>query len=145
MKKSIEQLETELVAQFAALENWEARYKKIIDMGKALPEMPENLKTEDRKVKGCQSQVWLFASLDEQKNIVYQADSDALIVKGLVAVLVSIYSNQDPELIMKHQPDFIKKMGFEENLSPSRANGLASMIKQMKLYAMAFFVMKTQK
>ena len=145
MKKSIEQIENEIVTQFAALENWEARYKKIIEMGKALPEMPEKLKTEDRKVKGCQSQVWLFASLDEQKSIHYQADSDALIVKGLVAVLVSIYSNQDPELIMKHQPDFIKKMGFEENLSPSRANGLASMIKQMKLYAMAFFVMKTQK
>lgn len=127
-----------IIAEFSSLLTWEERYQKIIALGKALPAYPEELRVEDLKVKGCQSQVWLHARLDENKNIQFQADSDALIVKGLIAVLLKIYSNKKPKEILEIQPDFISKLGFESHLSPSRANGLNSMIKQIKYYALAF-------
>lgn len=135
-----------LVQTFAQLPDWEARYKKIIEVGREMPEMPEALKTEDAKVKGCQSQVWLHAKLGDDGIVQFQADSDALITKGLVAVLLKVYSGATPSEILSFPPEFLKSLGFEGNLSPSRANGLNSMIRQIRNYAVAFdFLQKSQK
>lgn len=127
-----------LKQDFAQLAEWEDRYKKIIAMGKALPELPESLKVEEAKVKGCQSQVWLHARLNDQGQVVYQGDSDALLVRGLVALLLGVYSEATPKDILDNPPDFLKELGFEANLSPSRANGLYSMAKQIRHFATAF-------
>lgn len=121
--------------------DWESRYKKIIAFGKDWPDLPEKMKTEEAKVKGCQSQVWLHAHRGPAGEVIYQGDSDAVLVKGLVALLMGLYSGLQPEVILKNPPEFLKEMGFESNLSPSRANGLNSMIKQMKTFAMAFWLM----
>lgn len=135
----------EIVRQFQALPDWEARYRLVIDLGKALPALPEALRTEEVKVKGCQSQVWLHASLDGDR-VIFQADSDALIVKGLVALLVRVYSGVTPQDILSFPPEFLKQLGFEGNLTPSRANGLHSMLKQIRNYAVAFdYLLKNQK
>lgn len=127
-----------LIKDFSALNAWEDRYKKIIALGKALPELPDSLKTEEAKVKGCQSQVWLHAKLDDKGQIVYQGDSDALLVRGLVALMLGVYSEASPKEILGNPPDFLKQLGFEANLSPSRANGLYSMAKQIRHFATAF-------
>ncbi len=129
----------EIVAEFNALSDWESKYKRIIQIGKSLPDMPEELKTEDNKVRGCQSQVWVSAKLENGK-IYFQADSDAAIVKGLIALLVSVYSELSPQEILAQSPDFIQELGLNANLSQARANGLVSMVKQIKLYALAFSV-----
>lgn len=143
---SIQEKQEKIVKEFSAITQWEDRYKKIIEMGKALPQMPENLKTEQNIVKGCQSQVWLSAKLNDQGCVELVGDSDALIVKGLVSLLLSIYSGSTPGEILATPPDFLKALGFEGNLSPSRANGLYSMLKQIRLYATAFdYVLKTKK
>lgn len=138
MSNSIQQRQDALLFEFAPLENWEDRYKKIIEMGRRLPEMPEEYKTESNKVKGCQSQVWLFARLNEKNEMVLWGDSDALLVKGLVAVLLRVYSESKPADILKTPPEFLISLGFEGNLSPSRANGLHSMLKQIQMFATAF-------
>lgn len=127
-----------LIAEFQGLPDWEARYKRLIDHGKALKEMPKELYQEENKVKGCQSQVWLHASLNSEKSIVFKADSDALIVKGLVALLVETFSEATPEEILSSSPTYLKDLGFEGHLSPSRANGLYAMLKQIFYYATAF-------
>ncbi|MGZ3827183.1 MAG: SufE family protein [Bdellovibrio sp.] len=143
---NIEEKQNKIIKEFAAISQWEDRYKKIIDMGKALPKMPEELKTEQNIVKGCQSQVWLSAKLNDQGLVELIGDSDALIVKGLVSLLLSIYSGSTPTEILATPPDFLKALGFEGNLSPSRANGLYSMLKQIRLYATAFdYLLKTKK
>jgi len=143
---NIQDRQNKIIQEFSSLAQWEDRYKKIIEMGKALPAMPENLKTEQNMVKGCQSQVWLAASLDDQGRMVLQGDSDALIVKGLVGLLLSVYSESAPSEVLTTPPEFLKALGFEGNLSPSRANGLHSMLKQIKLYATAFdYLLKTKK
>jgi len=134
---TIKDRQKEVVAEFNGISDWEDRYKKIIEIGKALPEMPDARKLEDYKVKGCQSQVWIHADFKDGK-VIFDADSDALIVRGLVALLLRIYSNASPDEILLTPPDFVKEIGLESKLSPSRANGLYSMIKQMKFYAMAF-------
>ncbi len=139
---NLKQRSQKISEQFSGLQSWEDRYKKIIDMGKQLPDMPDELKTEDHKVRGCQSQVWLHARLNDQGQIVFQGDSDALLVRGLVAMLLQIYSGATPQEIITTQPDFLKDIGFEGNLSPSRANGLFSMIKQIRYYATAFAMLK---
>lgn len=134
------------IEQLKNLPTWEDRYKKIIVLGKELPELPENLHTEESKVKGCQSQVWLHAKLNDQGRIEFQGDSDALLVKGLLALLLNIYSNSLPAEILSTPPDFLKALGFEGNLSPSRANGLFSMIKQIRNFATAFaYLAQTKK
>ncbi len=125
-------------AQFESLAGWEERYRKIIDLGKSLETMPEAMKTEDNKVKGCQSQVWLFAEMDTDRKIHFWGDSDALIVRGLVSVLLGVYNGLTPKEIMEISPDFLKDLGFDKNLSPSRTNGLFSMLKQIRMYATAF-------
>lgn len=146
MMNSIQEKQQQLIQDFSHFPNWEDRYKKIIDMGKMLPEMPADLKTEQNIVKGCQSQVWLSASLSEEGRVTLQGDSDALIVKGLVSLLLKVYSGASPSDILATPPDFLKSLGFEGNLSPSRANGLHAMLKQIKLYATAFdYLLKTRK
>ncbi len=127
-----------LIQEFSKFSSWEDRYKAIIERGKKMPLMADGLKTEDRKVKGCQSQVWLEAQLTSEKTVHFQADSDALIVKGLIAILLEVYDLTKPQDILQSSTDFLKDMGFEQNLSPSRSNGLFSVVKQIKNYALAF-------
>lgn len=143
---NIQERQKALIAEFSKFADWEDRYKKIIDLGKSLSEMPESLKTEQNIVKGCQSQVWLHAELTADGVVKFQGDSDALLVRGLVGILLRIYSESTPTEILSTPPEFLKELGFEGNLSPSRANGLHSMLKQIKLYATAFdYLLKTKK
>lgn len=137
---SLQQRQTDLVREFEGLSEWEDRYKKLIEFGKNLPDLPPEKRLEDYKVKGCQSQVWIHARLEEGQ-VIFEADSDAILVKGLVAMLLRVYSNATPEEILTTSPEFVKQIGLEGKLSPSRANGLFAMIKQMKFYAMAFQAM----
>lgn len=130
--------QNKLIEEFEKTGGWEERYKHLIEMGKRVPDMPQDLKSETFKVKGCQSQVWLHAALNDKKQIHLQADSDALIVKGLVAVLLKVYSNASPEDVLGAPTTFLKDLGFEGHLSPSRANGLYAMLKQILYYATAF-------
>lgn len=134
---SIEVKAQEMVAQFSKVSDWEQKYEKLIELGKAWPGIPEELKNEDLKVKGCQSQVWIKADLKDGK-IYFIGDSDAIIVRGLVALVLSVYSGQTPSEIMKYDASFLKDIGLDSGLSPSRTNGLYSMIKQIKYYATAF-------
>lgn len=126
-----------LKQDFGKFSEWEGRYKHLIELGKAMPEMNEEYRTEANKVKGCQSQVWLGAKLVGDK-IHFEADSDASIVKGIVALLVYVYSDSTPEEILTTKPTFLEDIGLREHLSMSRANGLTSMVKQISFYAMAF-------
>lgn len=127
-----------IIDEFRRLKSWEDRYRQIIAIGKAMPPMPESLKTDENKVKGCQSQVWIHAHLDDHHRMQFQADSDALIVRGLVALLVRLYSGQTPQEILQTRPEFVSQLGLEQNLSPSRANGLFAMLRQIHYYALAF-------
>lgn len=134
----IEEKIKQLKNEFDALKTWEAKYEKLIELGKKWPGLPEDLKIEDLKVKGCQSQVWIKAEMTAEKKIIFRGDSDALLVKGLVALVLSVYSNENPQTILSTEPLFLKEIGFDSGLSPSRSNGLYSMIKQVKYYATAF-------
>lgn len=143
---TIQERQAKIISDFSAYTQWEDRYKKIIEMGKTLGDMPEELKTEQNIVKGCQSQVWLHAGLTPQGQMTLVGDSDALIVKGLVALLLFVYSGATPAEVLNTPPEFLRALGFEGNLSPSRANGLHSMLKQIKLYATAFdYMLKTKR
>ena len=143
---TIQERQAKIISDFSAYTQWEDRYKKIIEMGKTLGDMPEDLKTEQNIVKGCQSQVWLHAGLNPQGQMTLVGDSDALIVKGLVALLLFVYSGATPAEVLNTPPEFLRALGFEGNLSPSRANGLHSMLKQIKLYATAFdYMLKTKR
>jgi len=133
----IQATQDRIVREFELLQDWPERYKYIIKLGDKLDELPESDKTEDNLVKGCQSQVWLTAEHKDGK-IIFNADSDAAITKGLVSLMVRFYSNREPDVILNTKPEFIDKIGMAQHLSPTRANGLASMVKQMKIYAMAF-------
>jgi cysteine desulfuration protein SufE len=128
----------ELIQEYAQIPTWEERYKHLINQGKIIGAMPKELYDEKFKVRGCQSQVWLHASLLLNGKIQFQGDSDALIVKGLVALLIRTYSGASPEDILGAKTDFLKELGFEGHLSPSRANGLYAMLKQILYYATAF-------
>lgn len=134
MNKSIEEIEDEIVEEFSLFDEWMDKYEYIIELGKNLPSMDENLKTEDRKVSGCQSQVWLNTKSENGK-VLFEADSDAIITKGLVGLLVRVLSGQRPEDVINAKLGFIDKIGMKEHLSPNRANGLVAMIKHMKLNA----------
>ncbi|QIE60900.1 SufE family protein [Rasiella rasia] len=118
-------------------DDWMERYEHMIDLGKSLPLIDPALKSEDKLIKGCQSKVWLHSELKDQ-HIVFTADSDAIITKGIVAILIRVFSNQTPEAIVQADTKFIDEIGLKEHLSPTRANGLVSMVKQMKLYAIAY-------
>ena len=133
----IKEKQQELIDDFAFLSDWEQKYEYIIDLGKELKGLPEEKKKEDILIKGCPSQVWLDAELRDGK-IFFLADSDGILPKGIISLLVGVYSGHTAEEILAADFDFISKIGLQEFLSPSRANGLASMIKQIKFYAVAY-------
>lgn len=133
----IQDIQQDIIRSFESLGDWTERYKYIIEMGRELPPLDEKYKVEENLVRGCQSQVWLHTRLDDGR-VIFEADSDAAITRGLVAMMVRFYSGQDPDTILATDPAFIKKIGMQEHLSPTRSNGLASMVKQMKIYAMAY-------
>jgi cysteine desulfuration protein SufE len=134
---TIKAIQDELIDEFSMFDDWMQRYEYMIDLGKSLPIIDQNLKTDDLIIKGCQSKVWLNASLENDK-VVFTADSDAIITKGIIAILIRVFSNQKPADILAANTDFIDEIGLKEHLSPTRANGLVSMIKQLKLYAVAY-------
>ncbi len=133
----IKEIQEEIIDEFLMFDDWMQKYEYMIDLGKSLPQIEEAKKTDDRLIKGCQSKVWLDAEYKDKK-VVYTADSDAIITKGIIAILLRVFSNQTPQAILEANTDFIDKIGLKEHLSPTRANGLVSMIKQIKLYALAF-------
>ena len=118
-------------------DDWEERYQYMIDLGKTLPLIDAQYKTDQNIIKGCQSKVWVHAEL-KNDTIVFTADSDAIITKGIIAILIRVFSNQHPSAIIEANTNFIDQIGLKEHLSPTRANGLVSMIKQLKLYAIAY-------
>lgn len=136
MSKTISEIEQELIEEFSYFDDWMDKYQHIIDMGQSLPTLDDSSKTEDNIVHGCQSQVWLTADLNPDE-VVYRADSDAIITKGLIAMLVRVLSGQRPDDIVKAELGFVDQIGIREHLSPTRSNGLLAMIKQMKYYALA--------
>ncbi len=135
---TIQENEENLIEQFADIDDWMDRYAYIIDLGNALEPISEQLKTPDRLIEGCQSRVWLDAELDSDGKVVYRADSDAIIVKGIISMLVEVLSGHTPDEILAADLNFIDKIGLAEHLSPTRSNGLLAMVKQMRAYALAF-------
>ena len=135
---TIEESQQDIIDQFADIDDWMDRYAYIIDMGNALEPLPENLKTPDRLIEGCQSRVWLDATLDEAGNVDFRADSDAIIVKGIISMLVEVLSGHTPDEILGADLRFINEIGLAEHLSPTRSNGLLALLKQMRAYAAAF-------
>lgn len=133
----IMETQREIVQEFEQIADWKERYKRIIELGRALPDFPDEHRLDENLVKGCQNRVWLHASL-EGDTVRFEADSEAQIVKGLVALLLRVYSGHHPDEIIAAPPEFIQELQLGENLTMNRANGLASMIKQMKMYAMGF-------
>jgi cysteine desulfuration protein SufE len=134
---TIQEIQNEIVDEFSMFDDWMQRYEYIIDLGKGLPLIEEQYKTEDNIITGCQSKVWVHAEQNEDK-IVFTADSDAILTKGIIAILIRTFSNQKPSDILEANTDFIDQIGLKEHLSPTRANGLVSMIKKLKMYALAF-------
>ena len=137
MKNSIKEIEEEIVDEFNMFDSWIDKYDYLIDLGKSLPKIDSIYKTQENIITGCQSQVWLHAKKEENK-VVFTADSDAIMTKGIIAMLIRVLSGQKAENIINTNLDFIDKIGLNEQLSQTRANGLNSMIKQMKIYALAF-------
>lgn len=126
-----------IIKEFSSFTDWTERYKHLIALARELEPLDDRYKVEENLVRGCQSQVWLHTSLKDGK-VVFEADSDAAITKGLVALMARFYSGRTPTTIIETDPIFIKKIGLQEHLSPTRSNGLASMVKQIKIYAMAY-------
>lgn len=134
---TIEEIEAEIIEDFSLFDSWDEKYEYIIDLGKKLPPLDEEHKLDVNKVKGCQSTVWLTADFRDGL-VYYKADSDAVIVKGLISMLISVLSGQRPELIIDARLNFINEIGMMSHLAQTRSNGLLSMVKQMKHYALAF-------
>ena len=134
---SIKEIQEEIIDEFSMFDDWMQRYEFMIDLGKNLPLIQEEFKTEDNLIKGCQSKVWLKGEQNGDK-IVFTADSDAILTKGIIAILIRVFSNQTAIDILNADMDFIDEIGLKEHLSPTRANGLVSMIKNIKMYALAF-------
>ncbi len=134
---TIQETQNEIIDEFSMFDDWEERYQYMIDLGKTLPLIDDAHKTDDNIIKGCQSKVWVHANMNDNK-VVFTADSDAIITKGIIAILIRTFSNQHPTAILMANTDFIDKIGLKEHLSPTRANGLVSMIKQLKMYAIAY-------
>lgn len=135
---TIDQIQNDIVEEFSDVEDWMDRYGMIIDLGNNLPEINEAYKTPDHLIEGCQSRVWLNAELTPDGHVHYTADSDAIIVKGIISLLIQVLDNQTPDDILKADLHFIDDIGLSEHLSPTRSNGLLAMVKQMRLYALAF-------
>ncbi|MGM5470599.1 SufE family protein [Flavobacteriaceae bacterium LMO-SS05] len=134
---NIQEIQNDIIDEFSMFDNWEERYQYMIDLGKSLPLIAEHYKTKENIIKGCQSKVWVHAEINNGK-VEFTADSDAIITKGIIAILIRVFSNQSPKAIIEANTDFIDQIGLKEHLSPTRANGLVSMIKQIKMYAIAY-------
>lgn len=134
---TIKETQEEVIDEFAMFDDWEERFQYVIDLGKTLPLIDEKYKTDDNTIKGCQSKVWLHSEETDGK-VMFTADSDAIITKGIIAILIRVFSNQNAEDILEADTKFIDQIGLKEQLSPTRANGLVSMIKQIKMYALAY-------
>ena len=134
---TIEEIQKEIIEDFGLFEDWMQRYEFIIDTGKSLPLISDENKSDDNLIKGCQSKVWLHADYENGK-LIFSADSDAILTKGIISLLLSVYSQQTPKDILEADPFFIDEIGLKEHLSPTRANGLLSMVKQIKLLALAY-------
>lgn len=137
LEDSIAAREAEIIDEFALFDDWMDKYEHIISLGKELPLIDESLKSDDLLIKGCQSRVWLHAKLVDGR-VVFTADSDAIITKGVISLLIRVLSGQTLQAIIDTELSFVERIGLKEHLSPTRSNGLVSMIKQMKLYALAF-------
>jgi cysteine desulfuration protein SufE len=135
--ETIKEIQEEIIEEFGMFDDWMQKYEYLIDLGKELPSIEEKYKTDDNLIKGCQSRVWLHAR-EENGNIFYTADSDAIMTKGIIAILIRVLSGKNANDIANSELEFINEIGLKEQLSPTRANGLLSMIKQMKIYAIAF-------
>ena len=135
---TINEIQDEIIEEFAELTDWMDRYAYIIDLGNTLPAYPESEKTPQNLIEGCQSRVWITASRNEDGSVHFQADSDALIVKGIVSLLLKVLDNQQPSDILNADLYFIDKIGLSTHLSPTRSNGLVAMVKQIRNYALAF-------
>lgn len=136
-KMSIKELEQEIISEFSMFDDWMQKYEHIIELGKELPLIEEQYKTDEYTIKGCQSKVWLNAEMKDDK-VIYSADSDAIITKGIISLLLRVFNNQAPQEIISAKLTFIDEIGLKEHLSPTRSNGLLSMIKQIKTYALVF-------
>ncbi len=134
---TIKEIQEEIIDEFSMFDDWMERYEYIIELGKSIPLIDTQYKTDDNIIKGCQSKVWLNASLQNDK-IIFTADSDAILTKGIIALLLRVFSNHTPQEILDADTIFVDEIGLKEHLSPTRANGLVSMIKQLKLYAIAY-------
>ena len=135
--KKIEIIQKEIIDEFNLFDDWMQRYEYMIDLGKSIPTIDPKNKNDKNIINGCQSKVWVHAELKENK-VIYTADSDAIITKGIIALLLRVFSNQHPRDILLADTSFIDKIGLKEHLSPTRANGLLSMVKQLKMYAVAY-------
>jgi cysteine desulfuration protein SufE len=134
---TIAQQQQEIIEEFSFFDDWMQRYEYIIELGKTLPIINDQHKTDENIIKGCQSKVWLHADFKDNK-VLYEADSDAILTKGVIALLIRVFNQHSPEEILEASIDFLDQIGLKEHLSPTRANGLVSMVKQIKLYALAF-------
>ncbi|MAQ76229.1 MAG: Fe-S metabolism protein SufE [Aquimarina sp.] len=134
---TIEKIQEEIIDEFSMFDDWMQKYEYMIELGKSLPLIEEKYKTEDNLIKGCQSKVWVHANMENDK-VVFTADSDAIITKGIIAILIRAFSDQHPKDIVEADTSFIDEIGLKEHLSPTRANGLVSMVKQLKMYAIAY-------
>lgn len=137
MANTIEQTEAEIIEEFSLFDSWDDKYEYIIDLGKKLAPLPDEHKKDENKVKGCQSTVWLVADYKDGK-VYFQAESDAVIVKGLISMLIRVLSGHTPDEILNANMDFINKIGMTSHLAQTRSNGLLAMVRQMKNYALAF-------
>ena len=135
---TIKEKQEEIIEEFNSFDDWMDRYQLLIDLGSEQPPLEEQYKSDDNLIEGCQSRVWLQADLMPDGTVRFLAESDALIVKGIVSLLVKVYSSHTPDEILDNEPYFVEAIGLKEHLSPTRSNGLVSMIKQMRMYALAF-------
>ena len=136
---TINEIQTDVIDEFAVFDDWMDKYALLIEMGNALPPLDEKYKTESNLIAGCQSRVWLYAEHIEG-NVFFRAESDALIVKGIVSLLIKVLSGHSPQEILNADLYFIEQIGLKEHLSPTRSNGLVALLKQMRMYALAFQV-----
>lgn len=135
---TINEIQEEIIEEFEGIDDWMDRYAYIIELGESLPALPESEKTPANLIEGCQSRVWITASRDEEGHVIFHADSDAMIVRGIVAMLLRVLSGHTPEEIIHADLYFIERIGLREHLSPTRSNGLVAMVRQMRDYAIAY-------
>lgn len=141
---TVKEAQNKLIEEFKEIEDWEEKYGLIIKKGKELPPFPEEYRTDKNKVEGCQSRVWMSAKPDGSNMVIF-ADSDAMIVRGLIAMLLEVYSNKSPADVLAAKPDFVHEIGIDNHLSPTRKNGLGAMLKQIQMYAFAFKALAEKK